>query len=69
MIARGDVLWLGIGAGLAGGLVGGVLLGIAIALILGGAAIGWILLIAAVPFSALPGWMLALRLAQQLPPG
>lgn len=68
MIARGDVLWLGIGAGLAGGLVGGVLLGIGIALILNGALFGWALLVAAVPLSAAPGGLLALRLAQQLPP-
>ncbi|MBW4090048.1 MAG: hypothetical protein HIU82_02905 [Proteobacteria bacterium] len=68
MIARGDLLWLGIGAGLAGGLVGGVLLGIGIALILNGALPGWALLVAAVPLSAAPGWVLALRLAQQQPP-
>jgi len=40
MIAPGNLLWLGIGAGLAGGLVGGVLLGIGIALILNGALPG-----------------------------
>ncbi len=68
MIARDELLWLGIGAGLAGGLVGGVLLGIGIALILNGALAGWALLFAAVPLSAAPGWVLALRLAQQLPP-
>ncbi len=69
MISRGDLLWLGLGAGLAGGLVGGVLLGIGIALILEGAPIGWALLFAAVPLSAAPGGLLAMRLAQQLPPG
>lgn len=69
MISRGDLLWLGLGAGLAGGLVGGVLLGIGIALILQGAPIGWALLFAAVPLSAAPGGLLAMRLAQQLPPG
>jgi hypothetical protein len=67
MIARDDLLWLGIGAGLAGGLVGGVLLGIGIALILNGALPGWALLVAAVPLSAAPGLVLALRLAQQQP--
>ena len=67
MIARNDLLWLGIGAGLAGGLVGGMLLGIGIALILNGAAVGWALLLAGVPLSAAPGGALALRLAQQLP--
>ncbi len=68
MIARADVLWLGIGAGLAGGLVGGVLLGIGIALILNGAIFGWVPLVASVPLSAAPGWALASRLAGQLPP-
>ncbi|MGH7044590.1 MAG: hypothetical protein ACREFY_20995, partial [Acetobacteraceae bacterium] len=69
MIARGDLLWLGIAAGLAGGLVGGVLLGIGIALILNGAVLGWVLLVVSVPLSAAPGGLLALRLTQQLPPG
>jgi hypothetical protein len=66
MISRNDLLWLGIGAGLAGGLVGGVLLGIGIALLLNGAIAGWVPLLASVPLSAAPGGLLAMRLAQQL---
>jgi len=63
---RGDILWLGIASGVTGCLLGGMMLGIGITLISGGQQLGWLLLLPAAPTSALPGWLMARRLAQQL---
>jgi len=67
MINRGDILYLGLASGVIGSLVGGMMLGIGITLILGGAPIGWLLLLPAAPAGGIPGWFLAKRLASRLP--
>jgi hypothetical protein len=66
MINRGDIIWLGVAAGVTGSLVGGILLGIGMDLIVNGAALGWLLLFIAAPLSAGPGYMLARKLAGRL---
>ena len=68
MITRSDIIWLGLSSGVAGGLIGGLLLGIGLGLVVQGANIGWLLLMPAAPASGLIGWILARKLARQLPP-
>ena len=68
MISRGDILMLGISAGVFGSLTGGVLLFSGMELIASGANIGWLLLVPAAPLGAGIGWMMGRRLAAQLPP-
>ena len=65
MVNRGDIVWLGIASGVMGSLVGGMMLGIGMDLIVNGQPLGWLLLPGA-PVSAVPGWLLARRLARQL---
>jgi hypothetical protein len=65
MVNRGDIVWLGIAAGVMGCLVGGMMLGIGMDLIVNGQPLGWLLLPGA-PVSAIPGWLLGRRLAGQL---
>ena len=67
MIPRADILYLGLAAGVVGSLVGGLMLGIGMNLIVAGAPIGWLLLLPAAPAGAIPGWVLARRLAKGLP--
>jgi hypothetical protein len=67
MIKRGDILYLGLASGVIGSLVGGMLLGVGMSLIIGGAPIGWLLLLPAAPAGGVPGWVLAKRLARNLP--
>ena len=66
MINRGDILMLGLSAGVSGSLLGGLLLGIGMNLIMAGANIGWLLLLPAAPAAGLLGYLLARRLARQL---
>jgi hypothetical protein len=66
MIKRGDILYLGLASGVIGSLVGGMMLGIGMSLIIAGAPVGWLLLLPAAPAGAVPGWLLAKRLARQL---
>jgi hypothetical protein len=66
MITRADIIWLGVSAGVIGSLVGGMMLGIGISLVINGAPIGWLLLLPGAPASAIPGWLLARRLARQV---
>ena len=66
MINRGDIIWLGVSAAVIGCLVGGMMLGIGMDLIVNGAPAGWLLLLPAAPAAALPGWLLARKLASQL---
>jgi hypothetical protein len=71
MVSRGDILMLGITAGVSGALVGGLLLGVGMNLVVHGANVGWLLLLPAAPASGGIGWLLGRRLAGQLgaPPG
>lgn len=66
MITRGDIIWLGVAAGTTGSLIGGLMLGIGMDLIVNGQVWGWLLLLPAAPAAALPGWLLARKLAAQL---
>ncbi len=67
MINRSEILYLGVAAGVIGSLVGGLMLGVGMNLITAGAPVGWLLLLPAAPAGAIPGWVLAKRLARQLP--
>jgi len=66
MVSRGDILWLGISSGVIGSLVGGMMLGIGLDLIVNGQPLGWLIMLPGAPVSAIPGWLLARKLAQQL---
>lgn len=66
MITRADIIWLGVSAGVIGSLVGGMMLGIGMSMIMNGEPHGWLLLLPGAPVSAIPGWLLARRLAGQL---
>jgi hypothetical protein len=66
MITRGDIIWLGIAAGVTGSLIGGMLLGIGMDLVVNGQTLGWLLLLPAAPAAAIPGWLLARKLSRQL---
>lgn len=66
MVQRSDILWLGVAAGVGGGLIGGLMLGIGLGLIVNGQPLGWLIMLPGAPASALPGWLLARRLAEQL---
>ena len=66
MIERSDIIWLGVAAGVTGSLIGGLMLGIGMNLIVAGANIGWLLLLPAGPAAAIPGWLLARKLAARL---
>ena len=66
MITRGEIIWLGISAGVTGSLVGGLMLGFGMDLIVNGANIGWLLLLPGAPAAAVPGWLLARKLAKQI---
>jgi hypothetical protein len=67
MITRGDIIWLGVAAGVTGSLIGGMMLGIGMDLIVGGQPWGWLLLLPAAPAAAIPGWLLARKLAGRIP--
>jgi hypothetical protein len=66
MVNRGDILWLGIAAGVSGGLIGGMMLGVGMNLVVQGQPLGWLLLLPGAPASAIVGWIMARRLAKQL---
>ncbi len=67
MITRGEILMLGVSSGVTGGLVGGIMLGIGMAMVIEGIHLGWLLLFVGAPASGLIGWILARRLARQVP--
>ena len=66
MVSRSDILWLGISSAVIGCLVGGMMLGIGMDLIVNGQPLGWLIMLPGAPVSAIPGWLLATRLARQL---
>ena len=66
MVNRGDILWLGIASGVSGCLIGGMMLGIGLDLIVNGQQLGWLIMLPGAPVSAIPGWLLGRKLAQQL---
>ena len=67
MINRGEIIWLGVASGVTGAIFGGVLLGLGIAMMLEGIHVGLLLICVGVPCSPLVGWLMARRLAKQLP--
>jgi hypothetical protein len=66
MINRGDIIWLGVAAGVTGGMIGGSMLGIGMAMMLEGVYAGLLLICIGAPCSALIGWLMARRLAKRL---
>jgi hypothetical protein len=66
MISRGDVLMLGISAGVWGAMIGGILLGLGLDMIIGGQPLGWLLLLPGAPAAAIPGWLMARKVARRL---
>jgi len=66
MVERSEIIWLGVASGVSGCLIGGMMLGIGMDLIVNGQPLGWLLMLPGAPVSAVPGWLLARRLAQQL---
>lgn len=67
MVTRAEILVLGLTAGVLGSLLGGLMLGVGLGLAVNGAHIGWLLMLPAAPLSGLLGYVLARRLARQLP--
>lgn len=68
MVTREEILVLGLTAGVVGSLVGGLMLGVGLGLAVQGAHIGWLLVLPAAPIAGLLGYLLARRLAKQVPP-
>jgi hypothetical protein len=66
MVARSEIIWLGIASGVSGCLIGGMMLGIGMDLVVNGQPLGWLLMLPGAPVSAIPGWLLARKLAGQL---
>ena len=67
MPTREEILVLGLTAGVLGSLVGGLMLGVGLGMAVNGAHVGWLLVLPAAPVSGLLGYILARRLARQLP--
>jgi len=68
-VSRGEIIWLGIAAGVTGGLIGGGFLGMGLIITANGKPLGFLLICIAGPASALIGWLMARRLATQLGAG
>ncbi len=66
MVAREDILVLGLTAGVVGSLVGGMMLGIGLGLVIGGQHLGWLMVLPAAPVSGIIGYILARKLARKL---
>jgi len=66
MVERNEIIWLGVASGVTGCLVGGMMLGIGMDLIVHGQPLGWLMLLPGPPVSAVPGWLLARKLARKL---
>jgi len=69
VVTRSDILVLGLTAGVIGSVTGGMMLGIGMGLVVQKAHIGWLLILPGAPLGGLIGYLLARRLAKQLPDG
>jgi hypothetical protein len=67
MVKREDIIWLGVSAAVTGSLVGGLMLGIGLGMVVNHIDGGFLLIIPGAPVAGLIGWLLARRLAGQLP--
>jgi hypothetical protein len=67
MVTRGDILVLGLTAGVIGSITGGLMLGIGTWLVVQKAHIGWLLILPGAPIGGGIGYLLARKLARQLP--
>ncbi len=67
MVTRGDLIWMGVAAGVSGGLIGGLLIAVGLALLLKHTLLGFLVVLPAAPIACLPGYVMARRLADQLP--
>lgn len=67
MVSRGDILMLGISAGVFGSLIGGTMLFAGMEMIAAGTNAGWLVMLPAAPVGATVGWIMGRRLASQLP--
>jgi hypothetical protein len=67
MIQRQDIIWLGVSAAVAGSLVGGLMLGIGLGMVVNHIYGGFVLIAPGAPVAGLIGWLLARRLARELP--
>jgi hypothetical protein len=67
MVTRSEILVLGLTAGVIGSLTGGMMLGIGMGLVVQGAHIGWLLILPGAPLGGGIGYLLARKLAKQLP--
>lgn len=66
MVNRGEIVWLGVSAGVTGALLGGLMLGVGMDLLANGQPLGLLLMVPGAPVAAIPGWLMARRLARQL---
>jgi hypothetical protein len=66
MVNRSEIIWLGIASGVSGSLIGGMMLAIGMDLIVNGQPLGWLIMLPGAPVAAIPGWLLARKLARQL---
>lgn len=67
MVTRAEILILGLTAGVIGSLVGGLMLGVGLGLVVNNVHAGWVLVLPAAPVSGGLGYILARKLAKQLP--
>jgi len=67
MVTRQDIIWLGVSAAVTGALVGGLMLGIGLAMVVNRIWGGFVFIIPGAPAAGLIGWILARRLAAQVP--
>ncbi len=67
MVTRSDILVLGLTAGVIGSVTGGLMLGIGMGLVVQKAHIGWLLILPGAPLGGGIGYLLARKLARQLP--
>ena len=67
MVTRQDIIWLGVSAAVTGALVGGLMLGIGLGMVVNRIWGCFVFIIPGAPAAGLIGWILARRLAAQVP--